>query len=252
MRSRENPARTGSFHGIVLLGKRNRVGERLHGARAEAGLLHRRYSGIEIVREVVDSTDAAVLGTLGRADLLHVAAHTELDDRHPWRSGIMLDSRWGTGKSLPIRAEMLARSSLRERLVFLSGCESAGGEVLPGEGVLGLSSAFLAAGVPCLVATLWPIEDRSAARFVRLFYESVEKGRTAGDALQQARRTMAATEYHDPYYWSGFVLVGEPDMRLELRRRTPKGPVWIGGGVLLAAAALIVRRRRSSRFRKTL
>ena len=65
-----------------------------------------------------------------------------------------------------MRAQDIAPIRLRAGMAFLSGCESARGRASAGEGVLGLSSAFLVAGVPAVVATLWPVDDAATARFV--------------------------------------------------------------------------------------
>lgn len=243
IRTRGNPSRTDPLRGLVLLGSRNRAGEPLRGAESEARALQRRYSGIEIYQGTGGSTGQAAAKLLAEAAFLHVAAHTELDDRYPWRSAILLNSD-GEEEEIPLRADSLARAPLRASLAFLSGCESAGGQVLPGEGVLGLSSALLAAGVPCVVATLWPIDDRSAARFVELFYDAMDDGMPAGEALRQAREAMVASEDRDPFHWAGFVLLGEPDLTMNLERRIGATPYWIAGAILLAAAALLGARRR--------
>ena len=113
---------------------------------------------------------------------------------------------------------------------MLSGCESAGGRVLSGEGVLGLTAAFMSAGVPAIVATLWPVDDRATAAFMSRFYDGLSRGRTAAAALREAqnavrddRRTRA------PFYWAGFVLLGEGDVRFPLRRRA----AWPGARIPL-------------------
>jgi CHAT domain-containing protein/tetratricopeptide (TPR) repeat protein len=151
-------------------------------------------------------------------------------------------------ESVRLHAEDIATSRLPARLVVLSGCESAGGRIFSGEGVAGLASAFLAAGVPTVVATLWPVEDRVTQRLILDFYRGLARGLSAAEALRAAQKGLrgrAGTA--DPFFWAGFVVVGEGGTRVLLAARPPSplGPaVYLAGG---AAAILIVvawRRRR--------
>jgi len=131
--------------------------------------------------------------------------------------------------------------------VVLSACASAGGAVLAGEGLQGLSSAFLAAGVPTLVATLWPVDDLATARLMERFYDRLADGATVGQALREARAE-SARQGEALADWSAFVVVGDPDRRLALagHRRLP--PVATGAAVALALVlvALTVRRRSAT------
>ena len=89
-------------------------------------------------------------------------------------------------------------------------CESAGGRILSGEGVLGLCGAFLSAGIPAVVATLWPVDDRTTAELMTVFYEELARGETVARSLRRAQ--MAIRQGHEtgnPFFWAGFVLVGD-------------------------------------------
>jgi CHAT domain-containing protein len=104
----------------------------------------------------------------------------------------------------------------------LSGCETGSGEVLAGEGVLGLGNAFLAAGATSVVASLWRVDDRATARFMRAFYVQLARGATVAGALREAQRTVAADpEMAAPFYWAGFVVAGDGAARVPLRLRVP-------------------------------
>jgi hypothetical protein len=109
----------------------------------------------------------------------------------------------------------------------------------------GLSSAFLSAGVPTVLATLWKIDDRSTVRLVTRFYEELANGRTAAAALGVAQRSMRedpSTRW--PYYWAGFVLVGDGETGIELQRRrnfTSYLPILLL--LFVATAALLIHRR---------
>jgi CHAT domain-containing protein len=98
-------------------------------------------------------------------------------------------------------------------LIVLSACESARGQIGRGEGVVGLSRAFLASGARGLIASLWAVSDESTARLMEEFYERMLKGRQpAGQALNDARLAlMKDTRYAHPYHWSAFVVIGLED-----------------------------------------
>ena len=249
---RQGPAMNPSvLHGIAIGGGRSADGRRLRGASREVAWLAGRFRGIKAYREMAGIGDQRRSGTLSEWDLLHVAAHTYLDDQHPWRSGVRLGGPADADSVSWLRAERIVGQPLRTRLVVLSGCESGGGRVIPGEGIQGLTSAFLAAGVPAVVATLWPVEDRATFDLMRRFYGGLEHGLPVGEALQSAKDQVASrAATSSPFYWAGFILVGEPDLRVGLHRRalsTPAVPAAAGLGLLavLVAAVVVVRRRHS-------
>ncbi|MBI4602435.1 MAG: CHAT domain-containing protein, partial [Planctomycetes bacterium] len=96
----------------------------------------------------------------------------------------------------------------------LSACDTGAGEILAGEGVLGLRRAFQLAGVSSLVLSLWAVEDRSAREWMEAFYRSLlERGLGAAGAAREAslavlrsRRARGLSAH--PFYWAGFVAAG--------------------------------------------
>jgi CHAT domain-containing protein len=97
-------------------------------------------------------------------------------------------------------------------LVTLSGCET--GLALSGGGdeQLGLGRAFLAAGAPSLVMSLWPVEDNATNELMKLFYQYLLKGESKVGALRAAQCTLlhqTNSIYSHPYFWAAFRLVGE-------------------------------------------
>jgi tetratricopeptide (TPR) repeat protein len=226
--------------GIVLCGGIDAAGRRLAGTEAEAQALQRRYRSFNARRDQVDSADVASADWLDGYGIIHFAAHTELNESYPWRSGILMRSADAAGGTRLLRAEQIAATRLSARHVFISGCESARGRVIRGEGIQGISTAFLAAGAQSVVATLWPIEDRATSRFVSIYYDELGEGRTAGEALRGAKVRMAReAAYADPFYWAGFVLIGEPEIRVPLRSRWPGAPTYRIAALAVLSIALV-------------
>jgi len=198
------------------------AGRELPGAERELRLLGAEYGGVTVRQNHGDRTVRELTADLPRWDALHFAAHADADLGSPWHSGFLLGA--GTRDDAYLRASDVAGLHLRARLAVLSGCASAGTTALAGEGALGLSAAFLCAGTTSVVATLWPVEDRVAEKFVSAFYAAIAGGRTVAGAARDARTTLRARpETSAPGDWAAFVVVGEPGTRLALRRRGASG-----------------------------
>jgi CHAT domain-containing protein len=104
-------------------------------------------------------------------------------------------------------AREVMESHLGCELVVLSACETGRGRLERGEGVLGLTRAFLAAGSGGVVSSLWAVSDASTAELMRVFYQSMyDADLTPADALQRAAtelRKNPATAH--PFHWAAFV-----------------------------------------------
>jgi CHAT domain-containing protein len=94
-------------------------------------------------------------------------------------------------------------------MVVLSSCRSGVGVAVPGKEVTSLATAFSVAGASSVIASRWPVDDRSTARFFELFYSEMLKGESRGQALRETQRQMAMEKPH-PYYWAAFSLLGDP------------------------------------------
>lgn len=229
---------------LALVGERRSDGTPLPGARRETGWLTRRFKGAERHRGA-----GFDLGTVaGEYDILHVAAHTTVYDQRPWHSGIHLGE--GPADQLDIRASEIVGRRVPVQLVVLAGCESAGGRTVSGEGVLGLSSAFLSAGATCVIATLWPVDDRATSRLMQGFYEALANGDDVAGALGSAKLRMRENaRWRHPFYWAGVVIIGEGGSRIPLDRKAPLPAVVIVPVALMLATvgAFAVSRRRRKR-----
>ena len=145
-----------------------------------------------------------------RPRILHLATHGLVDPADPSASCIALSrDALGAEDGYLHMLEILSMPFDVE-LVVLSACESARGRLSRGEGVVGLSRAFIASGAGGVVASLWAVSDESTARLMNEFYEGmVKEGESAAEAMKGARLALIASdEYSHPFHWSPFVVIG--------------------------------------------
>ncbi len=101
-------------------------------------------------------------------------------------------------------------------LVVLSACETSRGKVVRGEGILGLTRAFMYAGSPRVICSLWKVDDAATAALMTAFYDLVRgaEGRPPLPTAEALRRAQAAVRaeprWRHPYYWAAWVLWGLP------------------------------------------
>ena len=107
-----------------------------------------------------------------------------------------------------LSAETIADMELKADLVVLSACNTGRGRIT-GDGVVGLSRAFLVAGAPSVVVSLWQIPDMPTALLMTEFYRQLQQDGNKSRALRAAMLSVKAT-HPDPKNWAGFVLVGQP------------------------------------------
>lgn len=245
-RRAEDAAERGASGGVtVLKGPVTEAGTRLGGVDQEVRELRRRYQHVTVLAD--DAASEPARWAKDSPQVIHIAAHSVVDDERPWRSGVYLGST--SPETDPyLRAETIVGSETRARLVVLSSCTSAGGRASTGEGVEGLASAFLTGGAEVVVATLWPVEDRAAEALIRKFYEELARGTSAAGALRAAQQWMRRSHaWSDPFFWAGYVVIGNGATEIPLRRRPAllRSESWILGSALLVLVSTAILWRRS-------
>jgi len=142
----------------------------------------------------------------GAFRIVHFATHALVDERSTSSSALALAP--GGGEDGFVGPQDLARLGLRADLVVLSACRTAGGVVLRGEGIQGLTAPLLAGGARSVVATQWRIADRATLRLVERFYDELSAGAPVDEALRRAKRAVRdrGVPARD---WAAFVLVGD-------------------------------------------
>lgn len=162
---------------------------------------------------------------------LHFAAHGVLDQRSPLDSYLLLApsrSEADADNGLLQAWEVFEQMRIDADLVTLSACDTGIGADGGGEGLLGLTRAFHYAGARAVLASLWPVSDRSTELLMTAFYNNLRDGIAADEALRQAQlgllngtadggfrswlrqRFGAATPQAHPFHWAAFQLAGNP------------------------------------------
>ena len=188
---------------------------RLRFSRQEADAIARLAAG-DSKLEAVDFAANRKLATsaeLGQYRVVHFATHGIINNSHPELSGIVLSlvDEKGKPQNGYLRLYDLYNLKLSADLVVLSACQTALGKEIRGEGLIGLTRGFMYAGAPRVIASLWQIEDRASAEFMKRFYEALlgQKLRPAA-ALRAAQVSMSKDpRWRQPHYWAAFTIQGE-------------------------------------------
>lgn len=161
-----------------------------------------------------DADRQSVLGeSLHPYRFVHFATHGIIDARTPMLSGLVLSlyDRQGRPREGFLRLHDVFGLRLDAELVVLSGCQTALGAELRGEGLWGLTQGFFSAGARRVVASLWQVEDQAAAELMQRFYGALWRaGMPPAAALRSAKLSLRRERrWRDPYFWAAFVLAGD-------------------------------------------
>jgi CHAT domain-containing protein/tetratricopeptide (TPR) repeat protein len=204
--------------------------ERLTRSVADVGLAH--LSRLAFSHREADAIMAVTPAGQGRAALgfdadratatspeliqyriLHFATHALSDNRNPELSGLVLSlvDRQGNAQDGFLDLQTIYNLHLPAELVVLSACETALGKEVAGEGLVGLTRAFMYAGATRVVASLWNVDDVSTKQLMKSFYRAMEqKGMRPAAALRAAQVELwRDPRWRYPYYWAAFQIQGE-------------------------------------------
>jgi len=174
-------------------------------AEREAKEVARVYPKSEVyLKEQASKPKAISLSS--KYDVLHFAVHAEFSEDDPLSSALLLA---GEGKEDGrLRVEEIFSLDLKADMVVLSACETGLGKLSNGDELIGLTRAFIYAGTPSVVTTLWKVNDRSSYEFMREFYSNLRSAKKS-EALRQAQlKTME--RFPEPFFWAAYGLTGEP------------------------------------------
>lgn len=241
---RRQPGGTGGL--VTLVGR----GPATEGTRREV----RELAGRMRVERQIEGLADPWPDEFGHAGVLHIAAHADVSADRPWLAGFHLeaggvDSESGLLQPTHLRAHDLLNQELSARIAVLSACESGVGRLAQGEGVIGISSAFLMAGCWSVVSTLWPVDDAVTVDFMLHFYDALADGHPVAEALRQAQlRVRANDATAHPYYWAGFVVIGDGAVIADVQRRRITAPRAATSLIVTLVVAVALWYRNQTRF----
>jgi CHAT domain-containing protein len=187
-------------------------------ATAQVRALGRLY-GSTLSKVLTDSAarEELVKEQSARYRILHLAAHGILNDVSPMYSHVLLSQTPGkSDEDGLLEAWEMMNLDLKADLVVLAACETARGRAGAGEGVIGMSWALFVAGAPRAVVSQWKVEASSTTALMLEFhkrfktrYVRTRPAVSTAEAMRQAAlKVMKNAEYVHPFYWGGFVIIG--------------------------------------------
>ncbi len=197
-------------------------------AQQEAEMVAGLYGTAPLIGDA--ATESALQAQASGASILHIGAHGEYNASNPLFSAIYLagdDKNDGRLETHEIYGLDLTQAT---SLVVLSACRTQVGTVSAGDEVVSLNRAFLFAGTPTVIASLWNVDDTATSLLMERFYTYLRQGQSKGEALRLAQVDVRE-QFPHPYYWAAFVLTGDPGVS------TTSSPI---GGFLCTIAALLI------------
>ncbi len=188
---------------------------RLDGTRVEAekiAQLAKASGGTADVWLDLDANESRIISQdLRQYGIVHIATHGMLDAEHPQFTGLVLSLVGDRDHDGFLRAQEVFNLRLSGSLVMLSACETGLGKEKRGEGVIGLTRAFLYAGTPLVGVSLWSVADDSTAELMSNFYQGMlSTKKPAAAALRDAQLQMISeNRFNAPFFWAPFVLIGD-------------------------------------------
>jgi CHAT domain-containing protein len=173
----------------------------VYGARASA------------VRVGPAAREDTVKAEIGEYRVLHFATHGALNDKNPLYSYLVLAPGGDSGEDGLLEAWELMQMDLKAELAVMSACDTARGRVGAGEGLIGMTWALFVAGVPTTIASQWQVPSESTSRLMVGFHRGLfGQGKRISKAFAWRQAVLEMTRdprYRTkPYYWAGFVVVG--------------------------------------------
>jgi CHAT domain-containing protein len=159
------------------------------------------------------SREAALDPGLSDYRIIHFATHAKFNETEPGLSGLIFSQFDAEGRARDgfVRLHDIYDLRLPAELVVLSACDTALGEEIEGEGIVGIVQGFMYAGSKRVVASFWQVADAATSKLMNQFYiEMLTNGLAPADALRRAQLyIMRQPKWNHPFYWAAFSLQGE-------------------------------------------
>jgi CHAT domain-containing protein len=220
--------------------------DQLPGAREEILSLDRYYRGKSYIG--ADATKVKFFQEIRNKEIIHLAMHALLNENDPHKSLLLFSPSIEQDK-LQLHTYEVYSAKIRTSLVVLSACNTGNGKINKGEGIFSIARSFLLAGIKNVIYTQWAVTDKSGAQLMDNFYEFLSEGDPVDIALQKSKINFITggdpMKAH-PYYWAGYINMGNPLIMLSDKRHTMIYVALISGVLLLLI--LWIRKKSATSF----
>lgn len=191
--------------------------------------------------------------TASKYNILHLAMHALLDVEDPLKSKLIFAQNKDNVEDNFLNCHEIYGLKLNANLAVLSACQTAAGQIEMGEGVMSLTRAFMYAGVPSIVSTLWLADDASTKDIMLGFFDGLTKNLPKDEALRQGKLNFlksADPVFAHPFYWANFVLVGDNQPISIAGKNGNRSLILVSilGFAFLLIVFLFIRNRRRLRY----
>ena len=162
------------------------------------------------------ATKEAVLNNINSVSLIHFACHGDAERGEIILTPPTLTHRKPQEEDYLLRMADISQVQLRAKLVVLSCCHSAEGQI-KAEGVVGIARAFLGSGARSVLVALWAIDDEATKQLMSRFYEHLAHGGSTSESLHQAMKWMRANGFPEVERWAPFMLIGD-NVKLDVHK----------------------------------
>lgn len=175
-------------------------------AQKEAKAVAKLFGSQALVRK--NATESAIQTQGKKAEFIHLAAHGEYNPINPLSSTIYFAADKQNDGSLEVQEIFSLDLTSATNLVVLSACQTQVGKVTKGDDVVAMNRAFVYAGTPSVMASLWNVDDAATGKLMEHFYTHIKAGMSKAEALQKAQQEVRQ-DYAHPYFWAAFSLTGD-------------------------------------------
>jgi len=200
-------------HTLLLIGDpatRGTEFEELPNAAAEVTRIEQYFSERSSKVLTRDLAEPAAYGRSdpGRFEYIHFVAHGTASRLSPLESAVVLSPPADDPSQFKLYARDIVRYPLNARLVTVSACNGSGLRAYDGEGLVGLSWAFLRAGAHNVISSLWEVDDAATLELMDRLYRELKQGAAPDAALRAAKLSLIHSSgvYRKPFYWGAFQL----------------------------------------------
>jgi len=171
--------------------------------------------------------------------IVHISSHSFLVKDQPL---IMFSPQKDEKEDGFLELGEIVQLGLNSEMVVLSSCRSGLGRVDAAEGIIGMQKAFFEAGSKSVVVSLWDVNDKYTSYFMKEFYKQLAEGKSKAAALREAKLEFIKNYSANPYYWSAFILSGNPSA-IKLQEASPIKFIYVLGLLILMGLFYLLLKR---------